>query len=245
MQYKELITHPVARGIVDYLTTHEQGRFSDMCPSHVSTNLFTYHLKKLMKQALIEKTEEGYTLSLHGLSYVDRASGEPSPKIITMFLVQDGYGKVLLQQRQRQPYINLWTLPYSTVCVDDCSIGNTVRRGSIEELGYTPKTFRHVGDCYIVVGKAVRVAAQPIKEGMFVDGDKLRLNSEEQFQVETRTFVHVVRYETDAIIPHGTQQWVEPLELATYRMAPAVEQIVTRAFFGDNFFFEEFIVRRQ
>lgn len=36
--------------------------------------------------------------------------------------------------------------------------------------------------------------------------------------------------------------WVKPLDLGKQLLAPAVEHIVTRAFFGDTFFFEEFTV---
>ncbi len=217
---QDTIKHHIERSIIAYLMTHEHARFSEMRPSNIDTNLFTYHLKILVKQGYIEKTEKGYTLSSKGLIYVDRVSVDKmrlrtQPKIITMLLVQDGYGKVLLQKRGKQPYINTWTLPYGKLHIDDESVLAAAIREATEKLNFTPHKVRHAGDCYIVVGN-----------------------------IETRTLVHVVRFETDAIAASEHLQWAEPLDLPKLKLAPAVEQIVTRAFFGDEFFFEEFRVER-
>jgi ADP-ribose pyrophosphatase YjhB (NUDIX family) len=128
--------------------------------------------------------------------------------------VQDGYGKVLLQKRIKQPYINSWTLPYGKIHIDDASVLKAAKREAIEKLHYDPHKLRHVGDCYIRV-----------------------MNGNE---IQTSTLAHIVRFESDAIQASDTLQWVEPLMLGAHHLAPAVEQIVTRSFFGDEFFFEEF-----
>ena len=244
---QDTINHHIERSIVAYLMTHEYARFSEMRPKRVDTNLFTYHLKLLLKAEYVTKTDAGYTLSSKGLVYVDRVSIDKmklrtQPKIITMLLVQDGFGKVLLQKRTKQPYINTWTLPYGKLHIDDESILSAASRESQEKLDYTPASTRHAGDCYIVVGRIARVAAKPIEAGTLIDGDTLHLNTQEIFHIDTRTLVHLVRFETDAIQPSEHLQWVEPLDLNKVALAPAVEQIVTRSFFGDDFFFEEFKV---
>ena len=244
---QDTINHHIERSIVAYLMIHEYARFSEMRPQRVDTNLFTYHLKLLLKADFITKTDQGYTLSTKGLVYVDRVSVNKmklrtQPKIITMLLVQDGYGKVLLQKRTKQPYINTWTLPYGKLHIDDESVLMAASRESQEKLNYTPPRPRHAGDCYIVVGRNARVAAKPIDAGTFIDGDTLHLNTKEIFHIDTRTLVHIVRFEADEIQPSEYLQWVKPLDLAKVALAPAVEQIVTRAFFGDDFFFEEFKV---
>lgn len=242
---QDTIKHHIGRSIIAYLMTHEYARFSEMRPERVDTNLFSYHLKLLMKADYVTKTDKGYTLSGKGLIYVDRVSTEKmnvrtQPKIITMLLIQDGYGKVLLQKRTKQPYINTWTLPYGKIHIDDESVLAAAARESREKLGHDPHKLRHAGDCYIVVGKNKRVAAEPIKAGALIDGDTLHLNTKEVFDIETRTLAHVVRFETDAIAASDNLQWVAPLDLPKLKLAPAVEQIVARAFFGDNFFFEEY-----
>ena len=215
----DTLKHHIQRQIVRLLMFREFARFSDLCPPRVDTNLFSYHLKLLQKQGYVAKTDQGYTLSRMGLRYVDRISSDKmqmrtQPKIITMLLVQDGYGKVLLQKRTKQPYINTWTLPYGKLHINDATLLDAARREAREKLDFDPHKLRHVGDCYI------RVMA---------DGE-----------VESTTLAHIIRFETDAIPAADHLQWVEPLDLPKLRLAPAVEQIVSRSFFGEEFFFEEF-----
>lgn len=216
---QEDLKHHIQRHIVNYLMFHEFARFRDLRPTGVDTNLFSYHLKLLQKSHFVTKNDQGYMLDRRGLVYVDRVSSErmrlrTQPKIITMLLIQDGYGKVLLQRRTKQPHINTWTLPYGKLHIDDESVLAAAKRESREKLNFDPHKLRHVGNCYI------------------------RVRSGET--VESATLAHVVRFETDAIAATDDLQWVEPLELARLTLAPAVEQIVTRSFFGDDFFFEEF-----
>jgi ADP-ribose pyrophosphatase YjhB (NUDIX family) len=218
---QDTLKHHIQRSIIRVLVTKEYAKFSELRPTKIDTNLFSYHLKLLQKSDFVKKTEHGYTLGLAGLAYVDRASNEnmklrTQPKIITMLLIQEGYGKVLLQKRTKQPYINTWTLPYGKLHIDDESIVDAARRESREKLEFDPHNLRHVGDCYIRVKK----------------GDS----------IESTTLAHIVRFETDAIVATNNLQWVEPLDLARLKLAPAVEDIVTRSFFGDAFFFEEFTV---
>lgn len=218
---QDTLKHHIQRYIVKYLMTTEYARFSELRPPRVDTNLFSYHLKLLLKNDFVEKTDHGYTLGAAGHRYVDRATGDnmmlrTQPKIITMLLVQEGYGKVLLQKRTKQPYINTWTLPYGKIHIDDPSVLAAARRESNEKLLFDPHKLRHVGDCYIRVNQGQ--------------------------QNETTTLAHIVRFETDAIAVSDTLQWVEPLDLPKLKLAPAVEDIITRSFFGDTFFFEEYSV---
>ena len=227
---QDTIKHHIGRSIIGYLQTHEFARFSDMRPKGVDTNLFTYHLNRLIKKGFIEKTDSGYTLSKKGLVYVDRVSYErmklrSQPKIITMLLVQSSDGNVLLQQRKKQPYINTWTLPYGKIHIDDSSVMAAAIRESEEKLRHTPSVVRHVGDCYIVV----------LERGL---GEEAALSS----SIQSRTLVHITRYETDEIKEADHIQWVNPLELPNIKLAPAVEQIITVAFLKKDFFFEEFLV---
>ena len=216
---QEDLKHHIQRHIVNYLMFHEFARFRDLRPELVDTNLFSYHLKLLQTSGYVKKDDHGYSLDRRGLVYVDRVTAEKmrlrtQPKIITMLLVQDGYGKVLLQRRTKQPYINTWTLPYGKLHIDDESLFASARREAMEKLDFDPHKLRHVGDCYIRV--------------------------KDSGVIECTTLAHIIRFETDAIRASDDLQWVEPLDLSKLRLAPAVEAIVTRSFFGDDFFFEEF-----
>ena len=136
------------------------------------------------------------------------------PKIITMLVIQNSNGDVLLTRRMKQPYIETWTLPYGRLHLDDKSVQAAAMREAKEKLGmdFTPE---HAGDCYIRVQNTAG-------------------------EIISSTLAHVFRHYTDDIIETETIHWARPHKLAQYDLAPAVEQIVARTFFRDPYFFEEF-----
>lgn len=213
------IEHHIQKFIIGVLIHQKYARFRDLRPPKTDTNLFSYHLKVLLKEGWIAKSDDGYGLSKRGLAYVDRVSIaklnlRSQPKIITMLLIQNSEGDVLVQRRTKQPYIDTWTLPYGKTHIDDISIERAATREAKDKLGKELAPLRHVGDAYIRVS---------------VDDEMLSM-----------TLAHIFRCETDDIATSDTLQWVQPLKLAKLALAPAVESIVARCFFGDNFFFAEF-----
>jgi ADP-ribose pyrophosphatase YjhB (NUDIX family) len=213
------INHHIQKYIIGVLLYQEFARFRDLRPPRTDTNLFSYHLKSLIKAGFVQKRDAGYTLSQNGLMHVDRVSTEKmtlrtQPKIITMLLVQNSNGDVLLQKRDKQPYINAWTLPYGKAHIDDQTIMIAAQREAKEKLGIDNQIVRHAGDAYIRV---------------FTEGELL-----------STTLAHIFRFERDDIETNDTTAWVQPHKLSSYRLAPAVEAIVARSFFNDEHFFEEF-----
>ncbi|MBH2007556.1 NUDIX hydrolase [Candidatus Saccharibacteria bacterium] len=216
--FEQEVSHHIQKHILSVLLHSKIVRFRDLRPPRIDTNLFSYHLKLLQKNKFVEKLESGYTLSPLGLSYVDRVNADKlfvrrQPKIITMLLIQDGYGNVLLQKRTKQPYIDTWTLPYGKVHIDDESIVAGAAREAYEKLTLEVAP-RHVGDAYIRV---------------LVGGEIL-----------SSTLVHICRFELDSYPETDAIRWCAPLKLRNYELAPAVEEIVSRSFFGDDFFFDEY-----
>lgn len=216
---QKTIQHHIQKYIIGILIYKKFAKFTELRPPKTDTNLFSYHLKALIKEKWINKTDDGYTLSANGLAYVDRVSLDKlnirsQAKIITMLLIQNSDGDVLVQQRLKQPYINTWTLPYGKTHIEDDSIEVGALRESQEKLNYTPDKIRHAGDAYI------RVKA---------DGEIL-----------STTLVHIFRFETDDIVETESIKWVQPLKLLHLNLAPAVEDIMARSFFGDDHFFTEF-----
>lgn len=213
------LQHHIQKYIIGVLIHTKYARFRDLRPPKTDTNLFSYHLKVLIKEKWVEKTEQGYTLSKNGLAYVDRVSMEKlnirsQPKIITMLLIQNSEGDVLVQKRSKQPYIDTWTLPYGKTHINDGSLEFGAKRESEEKLGYVPEVVRHVGDAYI----------------------RVKTNDE----ILSTTLAHIFRFETDDIAKTESLQWIQPLKLPKLSLAPAVEEIVARSFFGDEHFFAEF-----
>lgn len=215
------VNHHIQKFIIDVLLYRKVARFRDLRPPKVDTNLFTYHLKELVKSGLIDKVEGGYALSANGLSYVDRVSTEKKtirtqPKIISMLVIQNGEGDILLQRRTKQPYIDTWTLPYGKLHIEDSSTIEAAHREVYEKLGIENQKLEHAGDCYI----RVRI------------GDSLL----------STTLAHVFRFYTDDIKESETLMWARPHKIAALSLAPAVEEIMTRTFFKDAFYFEEYDV---
>jgi len=213
------ITHHIQKYIIDVLMFQEVARFRDLRPPKIDTNLFSYHLKLLIKNNIVKKLDSGYTLSTNGLAYVDRVSVlskavRTQPKIITMLVVQNSDGDVLLWRRKRQPYINAWTLPYGKLHTDDVSLEAAVQRELTEKIVLTDQAVRHVGDCYIHVNTHGKLLSN--------------------------TLAHIFRFERDDIATNDNLIWVKPHRLGEYKLAPAVEHIIARSFFNDPHFFEEF-----
>lgn len=213
------IEHHVQRHIIGVLIYQKYARFRDLRPPRIDTNLYSYHLKVMQKDGWIEKTSAGYTLSREGLAYVDRVSLKKlkirsQPKIVSMLVVQNSEGDVLLLRRNKQPYIDTWTLPYGKTHIDDPSLIQGAKREWREKLGDQPAHITHAGDCYIRVKR----------------GD----------EIFSTTLAHVFYSVEDNVRMNDKLQWVRPHKLSQYDLAPAVEQIIARTFFRDPYFFEEF-----
>lgn len=216
--------HAIQKHILTYLTYHKTAKFSELQPPRVKTNLFSYHLKLLIKNDMIEHADDGYTLTILGLAYIDRLNdaGEfayQQPKMVTMFVIQNGDGGILLERRTKQPYIDTWTLPNGKLSIDDESLHDAAVGEINAKLGIRHPHMRQAGDCYIRVMRG----DAPI----------------------TVTFAHIFAFETDGI-PEATVDgssyiWVSARKLGSITLAPAVEQIIARTFFRDPLFFEEFV----
>ena len=216
------VNHHIQKHIIDVLMYTPVARFRDLRPERVDTNLFTYHLNALVKSGMVDKVKGGYVLSTNGLSYVDRVSSEnktirTQPKIISMLVIQNEEGDILLQRRTKQPYIDTWTLPYGKLHVEDQSVLVAAQREAFDKLGLENPELEHAGDCYIRVS---------------VDGVLL-----------STTLAHVFRAYREYEIQEGSNlMWARPHKLAELNLAPAVQEVMTRTFFKDPFYFEEFEV---
>lgn len=218
------VNHHIQKHIIDVLMFKEVARFRDLRPPKTDTNLFTYHLNALVKSGIVDKVPSGYALSAIGLSYVDRVSTEKKtirtqPKIISMLVIQNGDGDILLQKRTKQPYINTWTLPYGKLHVEDKSVTAAAQREAFEKLGLENPDIEHAGDCYIRVwvGK----------------------------ELLSTTLAHVFRSYQEVVADSENLVWARPHKLDQYNLAPAVQEVMTRTFFKDPFYFEEYDTQWQ
>ncbi len=217
---QKILEHHIQKHIVGVLMHQKYARFRDMRPPKVDTNLYSYHLKLLQKNGFVDKTSEGYYLGINGIVFVDRVSVKSlkvrtQPKIVTMLVIQNSNGDVLLFKRKRQPFTDTWTLPYGKLHIDDKTIEMAAKREAAEKLGLEIISPQHAGECYI----------------------RIRHEGE----VIMSTLAHVFYFETDDVIETDRIKWARPHKLSQYDLAPAVEQIVARTFFRDPYFFEEYM----
>lgn len=214
------ITHNIQKHILGVLLHQKTARFRDMRAPRTDTNLYSYHLTKLLKGGLVKKTDGGYTLDTAGLIYADRLNAEKlfvrqQPKIITMLVIQNSDGDILLQRRGKQPFIDNWTLPNGKIHIDDLSLFVAAQREAAEKLGLNQKEMRHAGDCYIRV--------------------------KHDDMVMTSTLVHVFAFGCGDVKMTDQLQWVDPYKLHQMELAPGVAEVIARTFFNDPFFFEEYV----
>jgi ADP-ribose pyrophosphatase YjhB (NUDIX family) len=194
-----------------------------MRPPDVDTNLYSYHLKLLIRQGFIEKTDQGYTLTMPGQAYIDRVNLVTTkrtlqPKIITLLIIQDGYGNVLMYPKRRQPFMGQWTLPLGKVHNSDTSVRQAVQREIAEKISQEIAIdAQHVGDAYIRIKQ----------------GDDVLMS----------TLAHVFYGQVEGLEePNEYWRWVPLRSLDERDTAPAISDIIARTLFRDPFFFEEFDV---
>jgi 8-oxo-dGTP pyrophosphatase MutT (NUDIX family) len=148
--------HHIQHYILTKLSVTKWAKFSEMRPPKVDSNAYSYHLKLLQKQQLIEKhPEKGYRLSPRGMTQVDRMSTHElnvrlQPKIITMCLLYDENDNVLLLAKSKQPFIGAWTFASGKLHIEDGSARGAMVREIFERVAVKDNdTLAHVADLYI------------------------------------------------------------------------------------------------
>lgn len=218
----DIVSHRIQKHILAYLMEHKTARFRDMRPPKTDTNLYSYHLKLLIKQGYVIKTDEGYSLGMKGAIYVDRVTSatvklRPQPKIITMLVIQNDEGDVLMFKKKRQPFIGTLTLPHGKLHNDDMSVYDAAHREIKEKLNNIAiDGLKHVGDTYVHV----------------TEGDEVAMS----------TLIHIF-YGTTA---EGHKlddyyQWMQPLKIADQESSPGIVEVVQFALISKTYFFEEIV----
>jgi 8-oxo-dGTP pyrophosphatase MutT (NUDIX family) len=200
------------------LVTREYARYSEMRPEKVDSNLYAYHLNRLVRSGYVEKNNNQYTLSAKGLRYVERASGSMNirnqPKITTAILLNDSDGNILLTKRLKQPYINCYSLPLGKIHSDkDASILDSARRELHEKTGVKYKNLNHIGDVYL----------------------KININKVLISDLLVHVFSAVCKKK---IAINNSSYWIAKKDLGNVNLIPGIKEIVKLADSGDNFFDE-------
>lgn len=211
MTQKYQIKNDIEKHILQALKQLGEARFIDLRPEGVETNLYSYHLSKLVRLGFVDKVDGGYRHpSVRTASDSDQAGhnnsapGGVPTKIV--FVAQDGYGKTILAGEKSGT-----TLPYGNMESRDDSVLAAAKRVAKQIFSIDMPGLKHAGVCYVRSRSSVQL-------------------------------VHVVTCDGESLKGCVGYKWVSARGLYDANLAPGDIDILSRTFFRDPFFFEEFNV---
>lgn len=145
--------HEIQKQILKKLSLTKKAKYSELKSKDMEGNLFTYHLKGLLKEEYVVKKNDSYSLSAKGKRYTDRLSSctlnvRIQPKIATLIVLKEK-GKYLLYERKKMPFIHQVGFPYGKIHLEE-RIMEAAERELNEKTGLQA-TLKHRGDVYITV----------------------------------------------------------------------------------------------
>lgn len=112
--------HWIQKHILLILSTTKAARFSQLRPGGIESNLFMFHLNKLLKEELIVKSNGEYSLSSKGKLLAERNTLDKSdihsePRTFLLLAIQNPKGEYLLYRRAVYPALNKIGFPLCEV----------------------------------------------------------------------------------------------------------------------------------
>ena len=136
---KEIQLHPSQAEILKILLFNPQARFVQLNELRLSTDHFSFHIKSLMKEGLIVKTQNRYGLTVVGKEFAGRfdvdsakVGLEKQAKIsvaVAAVKKENGKTKYLLQKRLKQPYFG-----YQGFITGKIKWGETIEQAAAREF---------------------------------------------------------------------------------------------------------------
>ena len=147
--------HNIQYAILTLLMSNKVRRFSELRPDRVDSNLFQYHLKKLITDGYVEKIVGGYTLSARGLNYADRHSSSlkaerAQPKIIAIVIVRNAKGEILVVQKPQQPWLGTYHIPAGKVH-DGEPAAEAGQRELLEKTGLNLDDIQQIASVHVTI----------------------------------------------------------------------------------------------
>lgn len=112
--------HHIQQTVLRQLTYKKWVSYAELLPDGMAGNAFNYHLNYLVKHKLIDKSDQGYTLSALGRLVIDAMSLNAKrfklrPSVGVMLYLKNVKGETLLYKSSRQPLIGHLGLPFGKV----------------------------------------------------------------------------------------------------------------------------------
>lgn len=152
----ELEIHEYQASILRELLFKPQARFRDLNTSDISSDLFTFHLNKLVKEKFVLKEKGKYTLTTEGKEFANRMDTdslrqEKQGKIaVALHAVRiiNGKREYLIHQRLKEPFYGWYGSHSGKVRWGETPL-ETAKREFLEETGLTGN-FSHKGIVHIL-----------------------------------------------------------------------------------------------
>lgn len=192
-----------------------------MRPKNIDSNLYSYHLKQLIKDGYIEQVpDKGYRLSPQGLRYVDYISLETfeprwQPKLLTQIYVENERDELLMWPKYKQPFIGRWSLPSGKMHYED----TTIELAAMREISYfsrsTPTDLKSRGIVHFRAFIGEEVVSHTIAH-LF------------SMSMNTRDMIH------------ETSVWHRKEDITHLKLSPSTAEIIDLCSSRVDFFFESF-----
>lgn len=213
--------HHIRKHILRKLVYTKWARFRDLRPDRVDSNLYNYHLKQLVKDGYVEHhSVKGYRLSPLGLRFADHVSLESfeqrwQPKLLTMIMITNDMGEILMWPKYKQPFIGKWSLPSGKMHYDDDSVEAAVEREVNYFSSQSAKDLKHVG---VVEFRA-------------------SINSE----LVSHTIAHIFTAKVDdGSLTGSRMKWIAKNRLDEIKMSPGTREIISAVRNRKHFFYESY-----
>jgi 8-oxo-dGTP pyrophosphatase MutT (NUDIX family) len=128
--------HPAQVAILHALLFRASANFAELQKaSKLSSDHFNFHLKQMIEQKLVVKNTSGaYSLTPAGKEYANRFDTdervvERQPKVAVLLLIENADGRLLCQQRLKQPFYGFWGRPTGKI-----RWGETILEAAAREL---------------------------------------------------------------------------------------------------------------
>lgn len=216
------IHHFIQRDIIRSLSQHDKQTFSELHPKDIENAIFAYHLKQLLKNGIIERNHERYSLTVDGIRYVSIATRTnidilPSPKIFCLLVLENELGESVMHTRHAAPFTGLYTFPGGSLFYGE-DLEELVQRQLVEKIGLQPQ-LDHKGIANL---------------RHMHDGQTLSHNYAHIYyaQLSGRPLIKA----KDA---RFTPAWIKIADIAEDKLMPDVQEIFKTVRFSKSFFYLE------
>lgn len=223
--------HTIQNQILKKLMFAKKAKYSTLKPKEIEGNLFSYHLKNLVKEDFIELKNDYYTLTTKGKQHVDRLSTltlstRIQPKIVTLIVLKNK-GKYLMYKRKKMPFMDYVGFPYGKIHLEE-RVQDSAERELLEKTGLVA-SLKHRGEAYITVDDDTEMISHMLCH--VFTGSKYREASEDERQLNKN------------IEGIGECFWSTIEEIPKNKLIPGVTQIeklLTKN--KNNLFFAEYFL---